>query len=415
MQKEWRRNKMDIEFVSKLAVENNSKVLLVVLDGLGDLPGPAGKTALEAAKIPNLDKLAANGICGFHDPVAPGITPGSGPAHIGLFGYDPFCCTIGRGVLDTAGTPFVFQAGDLASRLNFATIKPDGTVSDRRAGRIGDDEGQRITKKLAKAIGEIEGVKVLFQHVKEYRAAIVFRGAKLDACLSDSDPQKEGLKPLEVRPTEKLPKKEAVLAAKLSNAFIEKAKKVLADEPKANFVMMRGFDLYVPLPNFCDLYRWRAAAVAAYPMYKGVAKLAGMKVIEEGQSSMEDEIALVERELANTDFLFLHIKKTDSSGEDGNFPAKVEVIEHFDALLPRLLALKPDVLCVTGDHSTPCSMKSHSFHPVPVCISAKTARRDPCDAFNETCLVRGGLGRIHSTELMPLLLAHAGRLAKFGA
>jgi 2,3-bisphosphoglycerate-independent phosphoglycerate mutase len=406
---------MELEFLSSLAVQNTTKVVLVVLDGVGDIPGPGGKTALEAAKIPNLNQLAQAGVGGFHDPVAPGITPGSGPAHIGLFGYDPFRYTIGRGVLDTAGTPFKFERGDLASRLNFATIRPDGTIADRRAGRIGDAEGARITGKLAAAIREIEGVQVLFQHVKEYRAAAVFRGRKLDACLSDSDPQKEGLKPLEVVPTAKQPSAEAHAAARLANTFIAQAQEVLKDEPKANFTMMRGFDLYVPLPDLCELYKWRACAVAAYPMYKGVAKLAGMRVIEEGQASMEDEIALLQRELPGTDFMFLHIKKTDSAGEDGNFAAKVEVLEHFDALLPRITALKPDVLCVTGDHSTPCALKSHSWHPVPVCIAARTARPDRCEAFNETALLHGGLGRIRSTELMPLLLAHAGRLMKFGA
>jgi 2,3-bisphosphoglycerate-independent phosphoglycerate mutase len=406
---------MELDFLASLAVGNNSKVVLVVLDGLGDLPGPDGKTALEAAATPNLDRLALLSVCGFHDPVAPGITPGSGPAHIGLFGYDPLRYTIGRGVLDTAGTPFVFQSGDLASRLNFATIRKDGVIGDRRAGRINDAEGKRITDKLSAAIQEIDGVQVLFQHVKEYRAAIVFRGETLDPKLSDSDPQKEGLKPLQVKPTEHESRAEARRAATLANAFIARAQQVLSDEPKANFVMMRGFDLYVPLPNICELYKWRATAIAAYPMYKGVSKLAGMRVVEEGQQSIEDEIALVERELANTDFLFLHIKKTDSAGEDGNFSAKVEVIEHFDRLLPRLEALRPDVLCITGDHSTPCSMKSHSFHPVPVCISAKTARRDLCEAFNESAFLTGGLGRVRSIELMPLLLAHAGRLAKFGA
>jgi 2,3-bisphosphoglycerate-independent phosphoglycerate mutase len=406
---------MDLDFLSSLAVENDKKVVLVVLDGVGGLPGPEGRTSLEAARTPNLDDLARRGVCGFHDPVAPGITPGSGPAHIGLFGYDPLRYMIGRGVLDTAGTPFEFQAGDLASRLNFATLAADGTIADRRAGRIPDDEGRRVTARLAAEIKEIEGVQVLLQHVKEYRAAVIFRGKKLEAGLSDSDPQRVGLKPLQVVPIEDSPTPEALLAARLSNAFIGQARKVLADEPRANFVMMRGFDVYEPLPSFGDLYKWKACAVATYPMYKGVAKLAGMRVIEEGQSSMEEELDLVEREYPHTDFIFLHIKKTDSMGEDGNYPGKVEVIEHFDRLVPRLTALSPDVLCVTGDHSTPFSLKSHSWHPVPVCIVAATARRDACQSFGETAFLEGGLGRIHSTELLPLLLAHAERLKKFGA
>jgi 2,3-bisphosphoglycerate-independent phosphoglycerate mutase len=406
---------MDLDFLSSLVVKNDKKVILVVLDGVGGLPGPQGKTTLEAAQTPNLDELARRGICGFHDPVAVGITPGSGPAHIGLFGYDPFRYTIGRGVLDTAGTPFEFQAGDLASRLNFATLGDDGTIADRRAGRIPDEEGLRVTGKLAEKITSIEGVQVLLQHVKEYRAAVILRGKKLDARLCDSDPQRVGLKPLEVAPIEKKPTPEALLAAKLSNTFIAQAKDALAGEPKANFVMMRGFDIYEPLPSFGDLYKWKACAIATYPMYKGVAKLAGMRAIEEGQSSMEDELDLVEREYSGSDFIFLHIKKTDSMGEDGNFDGKLKVIEHFDKLVPRLTGLNPDVLCITGDHSTPCSLKSHSWHPVPVCLVASSARTDTCQSFSETAFLQGGLGRVHSTDLMPLLLAHAERLKKFGA
>ncbi len=406
---------MDLNLLSSLAVENDTKVVLVILDGVGGLPGPDGKTSLEAANTPNLDALARSGVCGFQEPLAPGITPGSGPAHIGLFGYDPFAYLIGRGVLDTAGTPFEFSAGDMASRLNFATLAPDGTIADRRAGRIPDEEGKRLTGLLADNITEIEGVQVLLQHVKEYRAAAIFRGKHLDGRLCDSDPQKVGLEPLDVAPTEESPTPQAREAAQLANTFIARAKEVLAGEEKANFVMMRGFDIYDPLPNFCELYKWRACAVAAYPMYKGVSKLAGMRVIEEGQSTVEEELDLVVRELPNTDFLFLHVKKTDSMGEDGNFQGKVEVLEHFDQLLPRLVDLKPDVLCITGDHSTPCSLKSHSWHPVPICIAAATARVDACVTFGETSFLTGGLGRIHSTDVMPLLLAHAERLRKYGA
>lgn len=406
---------MELEFLSSLTTEAETKVVLVVLDGLGDMGGPGGKTPLEAAVKPNLDRVAREGVSGLHDPIGPGITPGSGPAHIGLFGYHPLRYTIGRGVLDTAGTDFHFDPGDLASRLNFATLASDGTLADRRAGRIGDDEGARVTARLRSAIREIDGVEVLLQHVKEYRAAAVFRGAELDGRLCDSDPQKTGLRPLEVVPTAVEPTAQARRAASLANRFIARAAQVLRDEAKANFVMMRGFDLYEPLPDFQKLYRWRAATVAAYPMYKGVARLAGMRVIEEGQVTIEDEIALVERTLPECDFLFLHIKKTDSAGEDGDFARKTEVIEHFDRVLPRLLGLEPDVLCITGDHSTPCAMKSHSFHPVPIVIRARTARVDAQTTFGESACLQGGLGRIHSTDVLPLLLAHAGRLMKFGA
>jgi len=406
---------LDLELLSELATVNDSKVVLVVLDGVGGLAGPEGRTSLEAARTPNLDDLARRGVCGFHDPVAPGITPGSGPAHIGLFGYDPLRYMIGRGVLDTAGTPFEFAPGDLASRLNFATLAKDGTIADRRAGRIPDEEGKRIVEKLSAKIKKIDSVELLLQHVKEYRAAAIFRGEKLDGRLSDSDPQRTGKKPLEVAPVEDEPGPEAVRAAKLANEFIARAKGVLSDEEKANFLMMRGFDVYEPLPDFCELYKWRALAIATYPMYKGVAKLAGMRVIEQGQATLEEETDLLEANWNAADFVFFHVKKTDSKGEDGDLPGKIEVLEHFDELLPHITDLKPDVLCITGDHSTPCLMKSHSFHPAPLCIVSACARVDACESFGETAFLQGGLGRVHSTDVMPLLLAHARRLKKYGA
>lgn len=406
---------MNPELLAQLAQENDNKVVLVVMDGLGDLAGPEGLTPLEAARTPHLDGVAAEGVCGFHDPVAPGITPGSGPAHIGLFGYDPVSNLIGRGVLDTAGTEFAFEPGDLAARINFATRAADGTIADRRAGRLADAEGRRLVSKLAAAIDEIDGVRVLLQHVKEYRAAVIFRGGEFSPHLTDSDPQQTGLKPLPVAPREGEGGPLAERTASLANRFIERAAEVLAGEERGNFVMLRGFDVYQPLPDFCRLYHWRALAIATYPMYKGVARLAGMRVLEQGQQTLEQELQLLRGFWDEGDFFFFHVKKTDSRGEDGNFPGKVEVIEHFDRLLPEILALQPAVLCLTGDHSTPCALRSHSWHPVPICIRAASARRDPCRSFGETEFLRGGLGRIRSTEVMALLLAHAGRLRKFGA
>ena len=276
-------------------------------------------------------------------------------------------------------------------------------------------KAKRVLAKLANSIKDIDGVEVLLQHVKEYRAAAIFRGAKLNGHLSDSDPQKTGLTPHEVIPSQDDPSQEALFAASLANRFIRRAQEVLADEPKANFLMMRGFDVYDPLPDFCQLYNWRACAVASYPMYKGVSRLAGMQVIEEGQTTVEQQLDLLERVLPDFDFVFFHVKKTDSMGEDGNFEGKVKVIEHFDALVPKIKALECEVLCFTGDHSTPCSLASHSFHPVPLCIAAPAARTDACNSFDEKAFLTGGLGRIRATELMPLLLAHAGRLRKFGA
>ena len=400
----------DFRLMQALRQKAPGKIVLLVMDGLGGLPiESGGPTELESARTPNLDRLAAEGTLGQTIPIRPGITPGSGPAHLALFGYDPLAYEVGRGVLEAIGVGTEVKKGDVAARGNFCTVNAFGKITDRRAGRIPTEEAAPIVEKLAHI--RLSGVQIDVRQVKEYRFAVVMRGKGLEADIADTDPQQTGVEPLSARPLQPGSQR----SADLFNAWMAEARMLLADQPKANSLTLRGFSTDPGLPQFTEIYGLRSACVAAYPMYKGVSRLAGMRVIEEGQSSMEDEIALVEKIWKDTDFLFLHIKKTDSAGEDGNRPLKVEAIEHFDHLLPRLLALAPDVLCITGDHSTPTPMKSHSFHPVPICIKAKIARVDRCASFDEGAFLTGGLGRIRAVEVLPLLLAHAGRLQKFGA
>ncbi|MCG3199757.1 MAG: 2,3-bisphosphoglycerate-independent phosphoglycerate mutase [Candidatus Omnitrophica bacterium] len=403
---------MSMEMISQLAVTGDTKLALLVFDGLGGLDSEGRGTALEAARVPNLDALAKESVTGFHTPIAQGVTPGSGPAHLSLFGYDPIKHTIGRGVLEALGVDFPLRKGDVPARINFCTIGPDGLITDRRAGRIPSEEGARVVAKLAAAI-KLPGVECEIRHVKEYRAAVVLRGEGLGGEIADTDPQVTGKPPLEPAPTRDTPqnRKTAALLAE----FAQQAKAILADEPKANMLTLRGIDLFEPLPSFQDLYHLNPTSIAVYPMYKGVSRLAGMTVQEHGQETPADEFAILEKVWNNFDYFFIHIKKTDSYGEDGNFEGRVHVLEEVDALIPRLRALNPDVIAVTGDHSTPSPLKSHSWHPVPLMIYSKHCRADRVEGFNETALLAGGLGTIHGTSILPLMLANGKRLAKFGA
>ncbi len=401
-----------MDIIEQLIEPNETKIVLLVFDGLGDIDTGRG-TPLEVARTPHLDQLAREGITGFHDPVGPGITPGSGPAHLGLFGYDPMSYEIGRGVLEALGVDFELRTGDVPARINFCTVDAQGKIVDRRAGRIPSEEGQRVCDKLRDIA--IPRVAIHLRHVKEYRAAVVFRAPGLGGHVQDTDPQKTGVPPLPPALTEGFEDEGSRRTVQIAADFIDQARRRLAEEPKANMLMLRGFDLYEPLPPFKDRYGLRAAAIATYPMYKGVSRLVGMEVIEQGQETEEQQFDVLEEHWAEYDFFFVHIKKTDSYGEDGNFDGKRALIEKVDGLIPRLLALSPDVLAVTGDHSTPVALRSHSFHPVPLLIWSKNARVDPVQAFNEKALTAGGLGTIPAKELMTLLLAHALRLGKFGA
>lgn len=393
----------------ELAVQNDSKIVLTVMDGLGGLPHPkTRKTELEAARTPNMDRLAKMSSCGLHHPIAPGITPGSGPAHLGLFGYDPVEVKIGRGVLAACGIGFKLQQNDLAFRLNFATMQ-DGVITDRRAGRIPTEEGARLCEKLR--IIELPGVEVFVEPVMQYRAVVVLRGEGLDPRLADSDPQETGKSPLRVKALAP----EANKSAELVNTFIDKAREVLKDEPKGNMILARGFDRLPDIPTLEEAYGLKSAVIATYPMYKGLGAIAGMDIIKCGKE-IADEFEALQEVYNDYDFIFLHIKPTDSAGEDGNYDLRVQILEEVDSYIPVLERLQPKVLVITGDHSTPASLQSHSWHPVPIMLHSPTARIDSwLDGFSERSCAQGSLGVFPAKELMALMLAHAGRLIKYGA
>ena len=397
------------ERIKEIAVETPSKIVLLIMDGLGGLPYPgSGKTELEAASTPNLDQLAARSICGLHDPISPGITPGSGPAHLALFGYDPLQYDIGRGVLETLGIDFDLQEQDLAARGNFCTVDEKGLVVDRRAGRIPTDKSTGLCQLLNRI--QLDGVQLFVNPVKEHRFSLVFRGDDLSAELTESDPQQVGLAPMTIKALSP----EAERAARIANEFVGKAKVALAKSHPANMVLMRGFSKYPNLPKMSEVYRLNPAAIATYPMYRGLAKLVGMKILATGEN-IEAEFATLRQHYEEHDFFYLHVKKTDSAGEDGNFEAKVKAIEEVDARLPQLLSLTPDVMIVTGDHSTPALLGGHSWHPVPVLLYSRWCRPDGLNEFSERACRSGSLGRLPAVELMPLAMAYAQKLNKLGA
>jgi 2,3-bisphosphoglycerate-independent phosphoglycerate mutase len=399
---------MDIQDLLKgLAIKAESKIILLVIDGLGGLTMDGG-TELEVAHLPNLDHLASISICGMLDPILPGITPGSGPAHLSLFGYDPLKYSIGRGVLEALGVDLPLLEGDLAARGNFATIDKDGKVVDRRAGRMSTERNRELCLLLDGM--EIDGVKIITKCVKEHRLVVVFRGGDLSEELSDSDPQVIGVPPLDVRPL----REEAMASSRLVNEFLNKAREILRDQVPANMVLLRGFSKTPVIPAFTDLYNVRAACIATYPMYRGIAKMIGMEILKSGQE-IEDEFETLKGEFAKYDFFYLHIKRTDSMGEDGNFDGRVKTLEEIDRFIPKVMELEPDVLVVTGDHSTPSILRSHSWHPVPLLIRSRYCRVDGVRGFTEMECMRGGLGRLQSINLMSLILAHAMRLKKYGA
>ncbi len=400
---------MEIEFIQKLAKPAETKIVFLVMDGIGGLPGEEGLTELEKAKTPNLDKLAREGICGLHQPIAEGITPGSGPAHLSLFGYDPVKYQVGRGILAALGINFPVQEGDIAARGNFCTIDSQGKVSDRRAGRISTETNQELCSLLSQI--KIEGGEVFVETVKEHRFLLVLRGGGLSADLADTDPQVVGQAPRQARSLSAGADK----AVKAVNDFLAKAKEVLSDKHPANMVLLRGFSQHPAWPSMGEAFGVKPAAIAGYPMYRGIAKLLGMEILDTGEE-IEDQLNTLEKSFNDYDFFYFHVKKTDSYGEDGNFSAKVKVVEQTDNLIPRLMKLNPDVVVVTGDHSTPSLMQGHSWHPVPALIWSKYCRPDKVNKFGERDCLAGSLGkRLPATALMRLALANALRLDKFGA
>lgn len=398
------------EIMRSLAIKTESKIVLLVADGIGDLPSENNKTVLERAFIPNLDKLASKSVCGLTDPISRGITPGSGPAHLSLFGYDPIKYQIGRGVLEALGVGMELTSRDLACRGNFATLDKEGIITDRRAGRIATELNEKLCKLMQDKINQIGEVKTIIKPGKEHRFVVVFRGDGLEDALSDADPQKVGEKIKFAEPLDSKAKK----SVETVNEFIKQAAEVLKEHHPANTVLLRGFAKYPGLPTMKELFKLTPAAIATYPMYKGLAKLVGMDILETGES-LSDEFKTLQDNFSKYDFFYLHIKKTDSYGEDGNFEQKVKAIEEVDKYIPEVLALKSDVLVVTGDHSTPALMKGHSWHPNPFMLFSKYIRVDEAEQFNEKECVKGGLGRFSAVDVLPLMMANALKLQKFGA
>jgi len=398
------------KLISSLAKENDKRIVLLVMDGVGDCDNAGRGTALQIATTPNLDALAGRGACGLSVPVATGVTPGSGPGHLGLFGYDPLVYTVGRGVLAALGMEFDLTDDDVAARLNFCTLDADGNVTDRRAGRIGDEENLRLLGKIKAALKPPAGVEVFAETVAEHRALLVLRGEGLDDDIGETDPQVTGCPPL----APDRPPHDGSATAKLVAGVIAQIGRILADEPRANSILARGFAKVPDWPKFPQRYRLNPAAVAGYPMYRGVARLVGIPVVAQ-PTTAADICAETAKALGEHTFIFAHFKYTDKTGEDGDLDGKVARIEEMDVALPALLAGEPDVLLVTGDHSTPPSLKAHSWHPVPVLMHAPHLRGGQVARFDEIACRGGEIGTIPAKELIPLAMAHAGKLEKYGA
>ncbi|MDD4924458.1 MAG: 2,3-bisphosphoglycerate-independent phosphoglycerate mutase [Dehalococcoidales bacterium] len=400
---------INLEFIKELSKTTPSKIVLLVIDGMGGLPVcQSGKTELEAAFTPNLDTLAARSICGLSDPVSPGITPGSAPGHLALFGYDPVTYRIGRGALEAMGIDYPLQPGDIAARGNFCTIDKEGLVTDRRAGRVSTEQSSKLCKLLNNM--DIDGVNILALPVKDHRMALVLRGDNLNHDITDSDPQQTGMAPLKVKANSP----EAGKTADIVNEFLDRAKDILSGYSPANMLLLRGFDEKPQFPSVSEIYKLKPAAIASYPMYRGLARAVGMEILKTGPT-MEDEMATLKQNYDKYDYFFIHIKETDARGEDGDFAAKVKALEHVDKVIPEITGLKPDVIIVAGDHSTPAMIKGHSWHPVPVLIYSEWCRPDNVNQFSESACICGGLGRISAKDIMPLAMANALKLNKYGA
>jgi 2,3-bisphosphoglycerate-independent phosphoglycerate mutase len=343
-------------------------------------------------------------------PVATGVTPGSGPGHLSLFGYDPLVYQVGRGVLSALGVEFPLESRDVAARLNFCTIDEAGNIADRRAGRIPDSENRRILAKLKAKLSPPRGVEVFLVTEAEHRAVLVLRGDGLDDNIGDTDPQQTGVPPLLAARGPHADSRTADAVDEL----LHQAESILADEPKANMLLARGFAKHPDWPKFADRYKLRPAAAAGYPMYRGVARLIGIPIFAQPTAAAEVCQKAAEA-MGDHTFVFAHFKYTDKTGEDGDLAGKIKRIEEMDAALPALLKASPDVLIITGDHTTPPSIKAHSWHPVPVLMKAPFLRGGDGRHFDEVTCRSGQIGTIPAKELLPLAMAHAGKLEKFGA
>jgi len=403
------RETSTLEIARELAVSTPSKIVLLVVDGLGGLPDPeTGLTELETADHPNMDRLAACSDVGLTVPLMPGVTVGSGPGHLALFGYDPLRFRFRRGATSAMGIGFPMVPGDVAARANFATVDENGLILDRRAGRIPTAEGERLCHLLRQV--RVEGVQLFVEMEKGHRAVVVFGGEGLSDQLSDSDPHQEGVPIAPVRPLTP----EAERAALVANEFIEKALALLRGQKPANAVLLRGFAGPPRAPSMRDVFRLKAAAISAFPTYQGVGRIVGMDVLP-GGDTLESEIVTLERHFGHYDFFYLHVKWTDSAGEDGRFLEKVRLLEAVDRLVPRVEALCPDVLAVAGDHSCPSVFREHTWHPVPFLVHSRWCMPTSVKRFTERECARGSLGCFPAERAMLLMMSHAGKLSKFGA
>lgn len=398
-----------LEQIKKLSHTSPSKIVLLIIDGVGGLPHPkTGKTELESAEKPNLDQIAKESICGLTNPVSPGITPGSAPGHLAIFGYDPMKYNIGRGIIEALGIDLELKPGDIAARGNFCTIDNRGIVTDRRAERISTEKNAGLCQLLNKIA--IDGAEIMVTPVKEHRFVLILRGEGLSPELTDSDPQQVGLAPKKIEAL--LP--QAQRTAEIANEFVSQARTCLKNESPANMVLMRGFSQRPDIPSMPEIYKLKPAAIAIYPMYRGLARLVGMQILPAG-GSITDQLESLHHHYKDYDFFFIHFKAIDSRGEDGDFEAKVRAIEEVDDALPNLLKQKPDVLIVTGDHSTPATLAMHSWHSVPFMLRSRWCRPDDVTEFSERACLAGGMGRFPAVDIMPLAMANALKLDKFGA
>lgn len=398
-----------LEHMKKISRTSPSKIVLLVIDGVGGLPhAKTSKTELESARKPNLNRIARDSLCGLIDPISPGITPGSAPGHLAIFGYDPVKYNIGRGVVEALGIDVELKPDDIAARGNFCTLDDKGIIADRRAGRISTDKNTELCRLLNNIA--IDGAEISVLPVKEHRFVLILRGEALSPELADSDPQQLGLAPKKIEALSP----QAQKTARIVNEFVSQTRSLLQGETPANMVLLRGFSRRPDIPPISEIYKLKPAAIATYPMYRGLARLVGMQVLPGGESITE-QLNSLRRYYADYDFFFVHFKSTDARGEDGDFRAKVQAIDELDNALPGLLSLDPEVLIITGDHSTPATLAMHSWHPVPFMLKSKWCRPDNVTEFSEQACLAGGMGRFPATEIMPLAMANALKLDKFGA
>jgi len=400
---------IEFEHMKKISRTSPSKIVFLIIDGVGGLPHPeSGKTELESARKPNLSRIARDSLCGLIDPISPGITPGSAPGHLAIFGYDPIKYSIGRGVVEALGIDLELKPDDIAARGNFCTVDDRGIIIDRRAGRVPTDKSTELCRSLNNIA--INGAEISVLPVKEHRFVLILRGEALSPELADSDPQQAGLAPKKIEALSP----QAQRTAEIANEFVSQARSLLQGETPANMVLLRGFSRRPDIPSIPEIYKLKPAAIATYPMYRGLARVVGMQMLPSGES-MTEQLNSLHRYYADYDFFFIHFKNTDARGEDGNFRAKVQAIEELDDALPSLLSLDPEVLIITGDHSTPATLAMHSWHPVPFMLRSRWCRPDNVTEFSEKACLAGGMGRFPATEIMPLAMANALKLDKFGA